>query len=68
MSKTATPGMSKTALLRALRIDFDKESGFYMVCVGSGLTYRAFSSCWTEGGAKRVRAEIRRSPAAYGID
>lgn len=57
--------MNKTETLRALRIEC--RDGFYIVCVGDGLTFRAFSGSVSEKAAKTSRAAIRRDPSAYGI-
>jgi hypothetical protein len=59
--------MTKANTLRALRIEFDKSASLYMVCAGSGMTYRAFGCAVSEKAAKSLRASIRRDPAAYGI-
>lgn len=61
--------MTANQTARALRIEFrrDSISAGYFVCVGSGLTFRAFGMSVTEKAAKAHRAAIRKNPAAYGI-
>ncbi len=59
--------MTKTATLKALRIQLDRAANLYMVCAGKGMTYRCFGCGVSEKAAKKLRADVRRDPAAYGI-
>lgn len=58
--------MSKTSILKGLRIDDSKT--LFFVCIGSGMSYRCFGAATSLTAAKTLRADIRRNPQAYGID
>lgn len=61
--------MTKTQTLRQLRVDFvrDDLGTGYCVCVGEGLSYRAFSMSVSLKAGNRSRAAIRKDPAGHGI-
>ena len=57
--------MSKTATLKNMRVEY--RDGAYITCVGSGATFRAFGASTSVKAAQKLRADIRRDPAAHGI-
>lgn len=69
MNAATAKTVSKTATLRALRVEHKKDDlgSAYLVYVGEGATRRTFSASTSEAAAIRSRADIRRDPAAYGI-
>lgn len=59
--------MTKTETLKSLRIQRENVGDNFIVCAGSGSTYRAFSISTSEKAAKKSRADIRKNPESYGI-